>query len=482
MAASLKAGRTIETSGRACRALPMTSSTTKLPVVVVSTAARGGIPGGGVLGTIGATVYRGRHGTAANFARFWCGRRPRMTSVTLRTRRASLGLEAARNGRAGLRIEVAPVEAEVLQHRRCDVALCHVRKVVCFAEWRSLWPEDRDPDVLATGYAGIVLRPVRGRAPATVIGRDDERRAPAVFVHGLERLPQLGDQAVREVQVVEYEVVAARMRPVVRLAEPEPHHARPVLLQVLDPDPVAQHVVAALFPELLDLLAQAVVEVDLGRAERRWHGIARTAHEERAVLARGGVLEAVPGTYLRDLGRRQRQRVPRVLENGAVRIAHEVVALDVRLRLAGQDFGVARVGEPLVVADRDLAALRLVAEHDPGRRQRLPDEGHQRLAARLRRLAPPALRGDLGVVDAGLCFRRLREHRIHTAEEFLHAHAVEGYEDDVVAVVGHGGLCHRRGRRDECDEARRARGEATTPRALLPALQPHHWTPEMTRS
>ena len=64
-------------------------------------------------------------------------------------------------------------------------------------------------------------------------------------------------QFVREMQIVEHPVVAARVRPVVGLAEADPQQARLVLPQVAERDAEGQHVVAAFLPQLHDLAAQA---------------------------------------------------------------------------------------------------------------------------------------------------------------------------------------------------------------------------------
>ena len=384
----------------------------------------------------------------------------RLTQVTVQARecgarRGQSSLQASRNRWPRVRVELAVIEAEVLKHRRCDVALGEVRDVARLAERGRVRADDRDPDVLASLDAGVMFRPVCGRAATTVIGRDDERRAAAVLLHRLQRLPQLRDHAVREVQVVEHEVVAARVRPVVRLAEANPHQARLVLLEVAERDPEAQVVVAAFFPQLHDVLPKPDEQVDFRRRERGRYRLARAVHEERAVLLRGRVLESVPGADLRDFRRLEPELGMHVVEHGLVRVADEVVALDFRLRLAGQDLGVAGVGKPLVVADRDLAALRLVAEHHSGGHERLPEERHQRLAPRFRRLAPVARFRDVDLVDAGLGFRRVRDHRVHAAEEFLDAHAVDRDEDDV-SIRGRLG----RGKREAAREHDCAGGEA----------------------
>ena len=151
-----------------------------------------------------------------------------------------------------------------------------------------------------------------------------------------------------------------------------------------------------------------------------------------------GRLYNVTERYFDAMFRAYEWSLARVLEHRPVRVAHEVVALHLGLRLAGHHLRVARIGEPLVVAHRDLAAERLVAEHHAGGRERLPEERHQRFAARLGRLPPPAWPRDRHVVDAGLLGRRVRDDRVHAAEQLLHAHAVERDEDDEARFGGRG--------------------------------------------
>src|SRR5262245_53718779 len=102
-----------------------------------------------------------------------------------------------------------------------------------------------------------MIDPVLRREPAAMVRGDDERRPVAVLADGLERIPEVGDEAVREMEIVEQTVVAACVRPVVRLAEAEPEHPRLILSYERERDARGQDVVAALLPELHDVLAQS---------------------------------------------------------------------------------------------------------------------------------------------------------------------------------------------------------------------------------
>ncbi len=143
-----------------------------------------------------------------------------------------------------------------------------------------------------------------------------------------------------------------------------------------------------------------------------------------------------------------------VVEHGLVRIADEIVALDFGLCLAGQDFGVAWVGKPLVVPYGHLAAERLVSEHHAGGHECLPEERHQRFAAFLRRRACVPRAGHVDLVDAGFRLRRVGNHRIESAKELLDAHAVERDEDDVAVVRRGRGRGQREAAEERCADCR----------------------------
>src|SRR5688572_889027 len=360
--------------------------------------------------------------------------------------------EASRHGRARGGVEVAVVEAEVLQHRCRDITLRHVGKVPCFAHRRSVRTEDGDPDVLAALYARVVVDPVDRRSSSTVVRRDDQRRPIAVSIKCLNRAPELRQLTVDEMQVIEDEVVAARVRPVVRLSKTQPEDTWLVLVEIGKGNAEGERVIAAFSPGLDDLLAQRGQLIHLRRAERGRHRFEGTVHEERAVAAGSGHLEAVPGADLCDLRRLEAEPAVRVVEYRLVRIPHQVVRKHVRLRLSGEHLGISGVGEPQRIAYRHLAAACLVAKHHPGRRQRPPEPRHERRATLLGCVAPVALARDRDVLGAGT--RIVRGNRgVHAREQLLDPHAVERNQDHVSTG------CFGRSRTVRSEEADEERGE-----------------------
>jgi hypothetical protein len=106
-----------------------------------------------------------------------------------------------------------------------------------------------------------------------------------------------------------------------------------VLLEVSEPDAERDRVVAALFPELHDLRAQPAGVVHLGIAELGRHEVVGAIHEKRAVRARSRHLEAVPGADLCDVRIAELELAMHEIEHRLMRVAHDVIADDVGLRL-----------------------------------------------------------------------------------------------------------------------------------------------------
>ena len=90
----------------------------------------------------------------------------------------------------------------------------------------------------------------------------------AVAIMCLNRAPELRQLTVDEVQVIENEVVAARVCPVVRLAKTQPEDAWLALVEIGEGDAEGERVIAAFSPGFDDLLAQRGQLIHLRRAER----------------------------------------------------------------------------------------------------------------------------------------------------------------------------------------------------------------------
>jgi hypothetical protein len=124
---------------------------------------------------------------------------------------------------------------------------------------RRLGPDDRDPDVLTSFDAEVVLRPIaRGEATA-VVRRENEGRSIAMGLERLDGIPEVLQELIGEMEIVQEPIVPSGMRPIVGLAEPEPHHPRAVLRQVSSSELEGEDVVAALLPELHDPLPQSAI-------------------------------------------------------------------------------------------------------------------------------------------------------------------------------------------------------------------------------
>ena len=170
---------------------------------------------------------------------------------------------------------------------------------------------------------------------------------------------------------------------------------------------------------------------------------------ERAARVLDDGVEHVPRSEHADAGRRQPEPGLQFLEHRHVRIAQGIVALDrVVVRFPEQDLRVAGVGEAVRVRQRDGAPGRLVARNRAvARHQRPPEERHQLLAPRGRRVRPePAVRGLL-LERLTLPERGREGDGIEAGEHLLDTGAVERDQDDAV-----GRRALRRGGRREAEE------------------------------
>ncbi|HAK55404.1 MAG TPA: hypothetical protein DCP38_07975 [Acidobacteria bacterium] len=102
------------------------------------------------------------------------------------------------------------------------------------------------------------------------------------------------------------------------------------------------------------------------------------------------------------------------------------------MRFAGEDLGVARVGEPHPVREFDGAAECAVAgDRSVLDHQRFPEERHQPRASSLRRRRPePAIH--LGRFRVASVEGRPQDVHVQTAEDLLGSRAVQRDEDHVV--------------------------------------------------
>ena len=293
--------------------------------------------------------------------------------------------------------------------------------------------DDGDPDVRGAFDPFVVLDPVGGCDPPAVVGGHDESGPAAVAVEGLHGLPERLQIGVEDIDVVEQAVVAARVRPVVRLPEGDVEQARALRFQIFDGQVEGHGVAATLLPERHDLELQIA---EPGHARRRHvgrHPLVTGVGEERPLLAGRERREALPGSDGGDLPPAEPELAADELEDGRMGIAFHVVAHDVGLILPRQDLHVARGGEQERVLRVDAAALPLVPENDPLRCECSPEIRQERGAAFFGRVAPEPLSRPFEVVDPRTLFF-LRDDRIHAGEQLLNTQPVDGDQDDIACA------------------------------------------------
>jgi hypothetical protein len=137
------------------------------------------------------------------------------------------GPSAPAMGAATPGIALREILAQRRRHRGRHLALGHRLRLRALAEGGRVRAQDADPDVLRLRDLLAVALPAREAAPAAVVGRDHERGLAAVLVHALHLVPELAGEAVEALGGVQVVVVAAGVRPVVRLAVRDVEDARP---------------------------------------------------------------------------------------------------------------------------------------------------------------------------------------------------------------------------------------------------------------
>ena len=112
--------------------------------------------------------------------------------------------------------------------------LNHRRDLGALAQWTRVGAEKRHPDVLRVRLLLPMIPPEQRGFAASMVGRDDEGRRPAIFRHRLRRLPELPDVVVDAASGLKILCVVARVRPFVCFAQRQEEDARPRLFEVLD--------------------------------------------------------------------------------------------------------------------------------------------------------------------------------------------------------------------------------------------------------
>src|SRR5277367_739939 len=108
-----------------------------------------------------------------------------------------------------------------------NLILRYRRNAGTLSQRRRIRPKKCHPDVFRVRILCAVIFPlVMPRLPASVVRRKNQRRAPAVFRHGLHRLPQDPHVVIRAMRGVQIFLVVAYMRPIVRLAQREVKNPR----------------------------------------------------------------------------------------------------------------------------------------------------------------------------------------------------------------------------------------------------------------
>ena len=144
------------------------------------------------------------------------------------------------------------------------------------------------------------------------------------------------------------------------------------------------------------------------------------------------------------------------LEHRQVRVGLLVVAVDARVGEAREHLVVAGVGEPQAVRDPHAAPARGVAQDLALAGHDRPDEGQQRLAARLRGGPVETGRQRFRLADAAVLLRV--ERGVVPAEQLLPAEAVEGHDQDIVDRRARRAVC-RPGVRREPERGQHQRNE-----------------------
>ena len=262
-----------------------------------------------------------------------------------------------------------------------------------------------------------------------MVGGDDKRGLAPVFGHRLDRAPQFGKETVKGVGRLEIALVVAFVGPVVGLPIRDVEGAGLEGADGVQSGRTDEAVERHAAPERLSAPGRLIEDggrLQPARAfrhlERAPDRKARTRGVEdpwqHVPVDRGGNAPVETGSGIEPL------------EDVGVDVQLLVVAVDPEVRLAGEEFAVAGIGEVARVRDADVALPRAVAEDlalfDPGG----PEEGQQRRPA-LIGLGPPeqAAKG-VGVphVSVLLADQRL----LRAGEDLLPAQAVGGDQKHVL--------------------------------------------------
>ncbi len=252
-----------------------------------------------------------------------------------------------------------------------------------------------------------------------MVGGEDQRRRVTVFGHALEGGPEAVEESVGDGDHVKDAVVAASVSPVVGLIERDVEHARFGGLKILKGHFKSEGVVTGFIPR-----AEGDV-LEAAQIGRRGRVLIAGVDKDGPGRVLGDVVEVIPTGEEGDAGGGEGEFAPEKFEDGFVGLLDGVISLDdIVGGAAGEDFGVAGVGDAEGVGDTDVGEDEAVFG-DGG-----PEERRERFAGGV------ATAAVVGVLAGGVHIDGFfaGEKRVYAVKEVLPAEAVGGNENDIAGV------------------------------------------------
>ncbi len=299
------------------------------------------------------------------------------------------------------------------------------------AEGRRVGSDDSDPDGFRALDLGPVALPFDRSIASAVICRHDHRRLAAVLRARLQLVPEPLEICVGGMGGPEIAIVAAAVGLLVCVAQADVEHPRGIAPEMLQGDLKGKRVIPAVFPGLRRLGHQPIQkDLAFGQCGAFERHPARVDEQAAALDVQDERVD-VPRPDCADSSAKSRPAI-QPLEDRRIGIGPLVIAVDPRVRRAGEHLVVAGIGEVHAVGDLGRARLVGVAVELPAMRHDRPEERHQRLAPGLRRLAPElaADRLDIGDAPVGL----VQECRVGSSENLLPTQAIGRDQDDIAGT------------------------------------------------
>lgn len=336
-----------------------------------------------------------------------------------------------RNRGGDVRSRGAEIFAEGSGERRGDLSLCNRLVVRALPEGGRRGSDGGDPDVFGAGDVLVVVTPV-GSVAAAVVSGDDEGGSVAIVGRGLKETPQVAHPEIGMPCGAEVFVVATGVAPFVGFAEGEVEGARFVCVDVFECGVEDDGVEGFVGPGGRDLVSELVEERLFARNGRNRDGVDAGVNVEAAALVIEYVGDDIPSSESGDAAVEPWAAVE-PFEDGDVRIEDFSVAVDARIVETDEHFAVTGIGEFEAVGDAGDAAEVLIADELAVLGDRVPEEGHERLASVRRGISPEGRLERSDVFDAVVL---VHQSLICAGEDFLPAESVDENEEGVSSEVG----------------------------------------------